>query len=588
MKLKLFILTYCLSQSINAVSEPTANNNTIQGTVATVGPGPNCTFDTTDGGSLQSAIAGNFEEIRLVNNVIYTGSFVVNYNISLKGGYNSCTDATNDVMSTTPSTLDGNQLDSVLILNGNNGLNILENIQLTNGNSADFGGGLLLNGLNQNVNLVNSKINNNRAGIGGGGIYKRSNATINLNIADSLVNNNEAVSGAGGGVNFQGDGKLVMYGNSEISNNVAPKGGGIFFRDTQAVLVGGDNLTATAGISSNTAHHTYGGGLWIEASDIEIIGGLYPIAPNSGTNASVVGNPNKLFNMTSNALVDGYYGAAIFMFSNSSLSVSGVSITGSSSSNINTALGLVIYVENSSLYLGGPLYPSLDNSCSVLIHGCNEIAFNTAGSSASDSIFQFSNSSIQINRTQINNNNSSGNLIANANSIFEMTNTVIHDNISTGSTFYNGGHNAEIQFSGITAVGNNAAGIMTYQTQVDTDISYSYFYNPNGGQWYTYSTNEDIECVVVDVFNNVDHAANHVYAVNDTFHQNQFVDYLNRDLHLNDTADLIDFGAINCDAILPAVPRTDIDGHGRTSFPDIGADESLINDLIFINGFESI
>lgn len=568
---------------VDASLEHTAKGS---GTFASVGPGSSCTYDTTTGGSFQDAVDDMYPEIRLVNTVTHDGGVVVNYTLNLKGGYDSCNEAINDTPGTNKSTINANQSGTVLALNGI-GLNSVERIILTGGGGTDFGGGLYLGGIDQVVSITDSEIFNNTAAIGGGGIFKLNTSGVNLNISNTLITNNTATAGAGGGINFQGAGRLLMYGNSEVSNNIGPKGGGMFLRNTQAVLVGGDNLTATSGVSGNTASTIGGGGLWIESSDVDIIGGLYRLDNNE-----VVGNPNQFFQIAANSIGNAQSGGGMYITGSSTLRASGLALKNNLYTGSVNFGGLALFVENSIIQIGAPFISEFGGSCLFedLKQGCNFIAGNS--SLAGGQVVMLVNSTADFSATQFSNNSIISSIVyAIGNSgMFNMSNSVIIDNNLTGLSNRNilDFSNNIVTLSNNTAV-NNQADHLVFLTNGSSDIYYNYFYNPAINNWLVSNgTSVTTECLMLDNTNNSADPNRNTYVTDANSHQVRFVDLINRDLHLNDNSDLINFGENNCNISLPVLIEKDIDGEPRIDFPDLGADENLITDVIFRDGFETL
>ncbi|MEA5419626.1 CHAT domain-containing protein [Spirulina sp. CCNP1310] len=146
-------------------------------------------------------------------------------------------------------------------------------LTITGGNTAANGGGI--NGNGGVVNLTNSIVQGNVAGVSGGGIANTSGA---INLTNSIVENNNATT-SGGGI-FASIG-TVNLNNSILRNNIANAGGGI--RAGGAVTVNNSTLSnnqATAGdggainninnltianslLENNTAHLNGGGSIAI-------------------------------------------------------------------------------------------------------------------------------------------------------------------------------------------------------------------------------------------------------------------------------------------------------------------------------------
>lgn len=237
----------------------------------TVGDGFDSDCDYSD---LQSAIDSGDLEIRATNQAPYTGSYLVeNQNITLKGGFNSCNDASqNNLVEGNKTIIQGNSTGHLLTINGGglatdinitdfeiknsmdgsalnltgiNGLVTIENTVLQN-NTAIQGGGLYVNGANIEVVIKNSSISDNIANSKGGGIYCEG-AIIKID-STSLVSNNQVFgtqgSGAGGGM-YARDCDIEIYsGHSDgvsagfIGNQSTSDGAGIYAIYSQVFING--------------------------------------------------------------------------------------------------------------------------------------------------------------------------------------------------------------------------------------------------------------------------------------------------------------------------------------------------------------
>ena len=145
-------------------------------------------------------------------------------------------------------------------------------MQITD-NEADFnGGGLYLNQSNSRngravITINSGLISENTAGKFGGGIYQTGDNGYSEVFGQSEITNNTAVSGGGIFINLGGN--LTVDGTGKISGNTASSnGGGIFIQTNSKLTVSG-----SIQISENTA--LKGGGIYIyDGSELNITGGI--------------------------------------------------------------------------------------------------------------------------------------------------------------------------------------------------------------------------------------------------------------------------------------------------------------------------
>ncbi|HEX5037958.1 MAG TPA: choice-of-anchor Q domain-containing protein [bacterium] len=124
-------------------------------------------------------------------------------------------------------------------------------------NTANTGGGLFLN-INSNTLIANgSEISGNTATIGGGGIGTDSSNSINMEIVNSRIVDNKTDGNGGGIYHYWGSSTLT---NVEISGNTttAGDGGGIYSEYDMMIL---DNCLIANNRAGDTSNDQYGGGI---------------------------------------------------------------------------------------------------------------------------------------------------------------------------------------------------------------------------------------------------------------------------------------------------------------------------------------
>ena len=223
----------------------------------------------------------------LVTQLVY-----ISKTVTIRGGYSSDFNAWNPMVYST--TLDAQGRGRAIYITGDISPTF-EGLHITNGDAANLGGGVVLNGnvgggmyaISATVFFRHNQVSNNTAVgplSGGGGVYMAygvamvSDSTIISNtsegggglalvISDALLRSNQIISNtaqlAGGGVGF-GSGSHVTIIDTTIISNTAQAGGGIYatygsLADLTGSIVRGNR---TVGGSSFDG----GGGIWVGAS----------------------------------------------------------------------------------------------------------------------------------------------------------------------------------------------------------------------------------------------------------------------------------------------------------------------------------
>ncbi len=125
------------------------------------------------------------------------------------------------------TTIDAKNLDRVFSFTG--GTNTIENVKIQNGETAEFGGGILVR--DSTVNLNNVTLHNNESTVErGGGIYTDGSA-VTVNIKDSTISDNTAGKqltdlNAGGAIHNWS--ATVTITRTDVINNKGSYGGAIF------------------------------------------------------------------------------------------------------------------------------------------------------------------------------------------------------------------------------------------------------------------------------------------------------------------------------------------------------------------------
>jgi hypothetical protein len=237
----------------------------------------------------------------------------------------------------------------------------VENAQLTirdgailrnNDNTTGEGGGVHVNSSSGSAALImtGGAISGNRAKTGnGGGVYvvnQGTGSSATLTMTGGVISGNRADGDGndddgGGGVYVAGTGtELTMSGGSIISENTAPRGGGVYVYS--GALNGATLIMKGGSISENTAS-VYGGGVYVTNSDNNYSAKL------TMENGSISKNTAST------------YGGGVYMQSNGKNSIVELAMEGGSISENTTS------IEGGTYSLGGGVYMTSDDSNSSAI-----------------------------------------------------------------------------------------------------------------------------------------------------------------------------------------------------------------------------
>ena len=276
--------------------------------IATVGSDNNCQYSLIQDAINAANNTLNTYEIRVASNKTYTESLVLDFvDLTVKGGFANCSDASNNVGNNSQTSLDttGLNLPVMTLKNSDtsssNAYKIL-NFEITGGvaTATAPGGGVNILDSGIRLDLENALIHAN-TGTKGGGIYAKG-FNSSVFIKDTLIILNTATNG--GGFYCDGLSTLFIFGDSGVSSNNANgtsfdgNGGGLYLTDSCRM----DFFSGTAGgvgdlrgISGNTANRN-GGGLYAEAGSIAKMWGYY-IFGDWGNNTAPVNITNNKANV---------------------------------------------------------------------------------------------------------------------------------------------------------------------------------------------------------------------------------------------------------------------------------------------------
>ena len=587
---------FTIKKSINTFKQHNRN----AGSFATVGNENDDDCDYRIGSTkIQDAIDLGETEIRIASNDTYNTNIVIDdKSIILKGGYNDCAAAIADNQS--DKTNLSNDGDVIIKIIGSSQRNtvILDSLTLLNGKGAIF-----TEDADLQLNLLNMILAQNVADLGGG--IRVSGGDTDVELENTLVISNEGING-GGGIYCDGsDSTLIMHGDSGIYankatnvNEVAPgvefgaNGGGISINGGCSFLNysgGTGGFLDFRGFINNTAAGQ-GGGIAISTGSIVTLFG-HQVCVNEeclGNNSEPVNLLNNLSGFDSTVSLDGG-GAAYVNGSGSALNIYAGLVSGNESLNSAGAIQL-----NSSTFTT----KRLTKACWSQDH-CNYYEGNKGRFggviSATSSVVEISDAIIENNRafsgTVLSTGGSNGTVIVN--------NSVIHHNGNYGLDGY---EDRTVMTNG----GTNSLINIYHSTIVDNNVTQAVFFssiNSSGNSKFTSSIvhdsisipiNADIslhkafdsECSIVHEDDSIiDQSFTAVVA------DPGFVDRANRDYHIDPNTSLaVDY----CFENNTSTVDIDFDTRGyddpsvndNLGVFDIGADETIINDIIFQNGFD--
>ena len=348
------------------------------------------------------------------------------------------------------ATINANNHGRVMYVGGKANVT-LQNITLTGG-SADYGGGVYIDG-GTLIMETGSSIKNNTANDQGGGVYIASDGTLTMETGSSIENN--TANNQGGGV-FINNGEFNMTGGTISGNIVASgNGGGVFVKDTGSAFTMSDNAT----ISGNEATGTIG-------TDIGNGGGVYNTGTFKMSDGTISGNTatndgggvystgiltmkadSSIQDNTATSEGGGVYNTGSFEMSDGT--ISGNKATGT----IGTDIGLGGGVYNTGTFemSGGTIGGTTDDDK-------NTASIQGGGVFVNSGRFTMSGGTISGNEAAAGRSGIGGGVFVGGGTFTMIDNATISNNkaISAGGVYNKGGGTFEMSGGSIT--GNKATG----------------------------------------------------------------------------------------------------------------------------------
>ena len=243
------------------------------------------------------------------------------------------------------------------------------NLTITDNHADENGAGMFIETADANIDLHNSLVSNNTAGIDGGGIY--AHELYSFTVENTEITDNEATENGAGMYIETASANIGLY-NSVVSNNTAEiNGGGIYASELYSFTVDNteitDNIATQNGggvyandlsnftmdntkITDNTATNQSGGGIYAnELSNFTVNNTL--ISDNTATQngGGIYANELSDFTMNSTKIIDNtatQNGGGIYAAS-SALNFKNDTIERNNATS-NTSSGGGLYLENSN------------------------------------------------------------------------------------------------------------------------------------------------------------------------------------------------------------------------------------------------
>jgi hypothetical protein len=487
----------------------------------TVGTDEDCQFSPE---SLQTAVTSN-DEVRLTNQQIFDSINIINNSTTIKGGYNNCLDATNDITSATNSIISGNNISTTLtlhttsagghlpqtvilnninIINGlrdgtnvGGGIDIVGNMNVTinsseinNNQSNNFGAGIYLNGLQgAQLSINNSIISNNTTSKDGGGIYISGGAQLNLD----AVNLNNNTSKFGGGIAVGSSNNLITISNTTIANNtVINNGGGVYclhennlifnqnnlIRANTAVMGGGVYLSLNcsmlfkSGDTSSLDAVSYG----IDANTAEIFGG--GVFVGNQARLDLIGSAEHFVNITNNQVNTGStsQGGGLFATDDGSY----IRVINGRISNNSADYGAALYARQFA-----DIHVRRSSGACFANQICSEISNNNT--LFTGTISTVTCASVSIYQTKINDNTANSSAVAS----FEGNNSNSCLSVMEGNLIY-GNTKTDANATSMISLDRKSELEFGYNTMTDNNATYDFLLQANSGSTQTLKINSSI------------------------------------------------------------------------------------------------
>ncbi len=586
--------------------------------VATIGP-PGCDFNVNNTATpIQDAIdwSPTYTELRIVEGLYHEENITLDdRSIIIKGGYATCADAANDVMSS-PDSLNTiiqsymGATNPAFSIRGSTTSNsvIFYNLTIRNSGSNDsYGGAISVDNADVNISLNNVAMSHNTAFVGGALAIVGSTGNANVVLNSVQVNNNGAQEGGGLYCNSP-NAHLTINSSSGKTHGVynnsatAGDGGGAFitngctFTSYQGTKTYGFNSDDYRGISHNTATGN-GGGLALTILAKANLYGRNTCVPSNQSWLCLFGNNSEPVNMFSNIADadddDNGNGGAIYVSQGGKLLAENVYLVGNSSVN-----GGAVSFEGIATVTIKTAFSNEAGAISCWQPGGCVVINNNTAKVAGGGFYVTSPAKADVANLKARNNRAMIGVMGYVEGVSAELNFesgLFYGNGDNGSNGYNDtylfssntGSKLNIHYS--TIVDNKVGLSQISNNEAYVAMGNSIIYDPNGVNIYTVSSGSPyhfIGCLLV-------HENQSFNGINDVIVGDPlFEDSGNNDYRLTDSSPAIDM----CDQQWVTAAYPDLLGNTRGfDVPDVpnfigpydaGVYENISSDIIFKHGFE--
>lgn len=610
----MLIFTFNYSEKSQANLESGVMNR--GGGIATVGNDNACDFRIGNT-RIQDALDdfNDYTELRLADNTTYTENIVItDRTITIRGGFANCTDAANNIQTSSARTVISGELNSKATVTIRTidetvvSLVTLENLEITEGGGLEGEqevGGIGASDANLVLSLerVDIKQNDvtNQVSAGGINVFNNNpNSSSGVLMNDVKILNN--TGSQGGGIHCSGqNNSITIEGISSIAFNEAQNGAGLFLDNgcTLNMYSGqevGNVGTLFDGVTLNEASED-GGGLYVSGgAKAHFLGSKVCVNSVSGQCLIYAGSNSTVANISSNTA--GNNGGGVFITDNGSEVIVD---TGALVANTAMSNGGGVYAKDGAHFVmqwqDDDAFEiqrncALQGKCS-LINGNSAETFGGA-------VIAVTGAKAEIYRTVIEKNNAASGSVAyvsGEDTVLQIDGAVIIDNGSSdGSdnflfrTFNGVNSTIGLQIRNTTIADNrffeelfgNQNSAINIQGSIISEPGVSNLYESLGG-------NATFICVVVNEAGSLS-GANFTQQIVEE--DPQFIDRANGDYHLNaavsPAVDLcsISDNSLDFDIDLELRGFDDPLTSNVNGVYDAGADETYSSDIIFKDGFE--
>lgn len=600
---------YLLNKDIQGVTE-----------VATIGGDGGCDFNSSIRATpIQDAIDWTlvtYTEIRIVEGTYDEENITLDdRDMVIRGGYASCADAENNIMTSPDST------------------NTI--IQSSTDNNPVFR--VQGNVLSNNVSFYNLTIKNSGSTNWYGGAFRINDADANVYMQHLSITDNIGLNGGGLAVTGSNGDTFLSLSQVQIANNDAEEGGGIYCNSPNSSIVFNASEGETHGIYFNDATNGNGGGVLLEngctftsyqgSKDIQLFGSDFrginfnTATGNGGGLAVLDGAKAYLYGRNSCTPFQGFW---LCLFGNNNEPIT-FAFNQADIDDLDGGDGGAIYVagidsqvlaENTYIIAnfadnGGALAASDQATATVATafeneagsiscwqsDACVDVTTNFANT-AGGAFYAESNAQVQVNNARITSNRAITGVAGYARdngSLLGFESALMYNNGDNGNGDYNDTYllrsflGAELKMYFSTVADNFVTSRQIGNNDARVAIGSSIIHDPTGVDIYTVSGNNNptqlMDCLLT-------HESGSLIATRVSVEDPEFLDRANGNYQLSDTSSAIDF--CNTTWVTPTV--LDLQGEVRGQDApgiidnygvyDLGAFENVTNDIIFKDGFE--